>query len=77
MKKKTTKDNTADMLTAGKHVTIEAWTRAEAKAIIESLRAQAEEKGLDAAGGFIAYDYEKADLEEKPFCATLIFTQKS
>ena len=68
-----TKDTDALTVEDGKQVVIEAWTRAEAKKTIDGLRKQAEEKGLDTEGGFIAYDYEKADMDKKPFSATLKF----
>jgi len=67
---------TKDVLTAeaGKQVTIEALTRKEAAKKVKELREQAEKKGLEASGGFVVFNYEKADEGKKPFSATLKFT---
>ena len=69
-------DNDVPAIEHGGQVTIEAKTRAEAAEMLEELRKQAEDKGLNAVGGFIVYDCEKDDNGGKPFSATLEFTDK-
>jgi HJR/Mrr/RecB family endonuclease len=72
-------DNTRDegkdtqAIEHGRKVTIEAKTRAEAVERLKELRKQAADKGLDAVGGFIVYDYEKEDIGGAPFSATVTF----
>lgn len=66
-------DNDVPAVEHGGQVTIEAKTRAKAAGMLEELRKQAADKGLDAVGGFIVYDYDKDDNGEKPFIATLEF----
>ena len=70
-------ENTFDLqaIEVGKQVTIETKTRTEAVEKIKALRQEAMEKGLEATGGFIVFDYEKEG--DKPYSATLNFTDPS
>ncbi len=66
-------DNDVPAVEHGVQVTIEAKTRAEAAGRLSELRKQAADKGLDAVGGFIVYDYDKDENGENPFITTVEF----
>ena len=67
--------NNSQAIENGKQVTVETKTRAEAVEKVKALRQEAKEKGLEATGGFIVFDYEKEG--DMPYSATLIFTDPS
>ena len=67
--------NNLQAIEDGKQVTIETKTRAEAVEKVKALRQKAKEKGLEATGGFIVFDYEKEG--GMPYSATLNFTDPS